>query len=99
LAQNSKNESRALWLHITIATMANNHGAHWTLEEENRMIALLAQTHLTSADCDLIFANMFGRTPNAIHARRMHIGKRLLARGHVLMYVCELLKVDACDIV
>lgn len=75
-----------------------NYGKNWSLEEENKMVALLAQTRMSSADCDVMFANMFGRTPRAIRMRRIHIAHRLLKNGHPLAYLCTLLHLSEPDI-
>jgi len=76
----------------------DNRGNAWTTEEENKMIALLAQTRMSSADCDTMFANMFGRTPRAIYLRRVQIGQRLLKHGHSMVYLCTLLHLADVDI-
>ncbi len=62
------------------------------------MIALLAQTKMSSIDCDTIFATMFGRTRRAIYLRRVQIGQRLLKEGHSMVYICTLLHVFEDDI-
>jgi hypothetical protein len=76
----------------------DNRGNSWTPDEENKMLALLAQTRMASADCDTIFANFFGRTPRAIYMRRVHIAQRLLKIGHPLNYLCMLLHLSETDI-
>lgn len=74
-------------------------GSAWTSEEENRMIALLAQTQISSADCDIIFANMLGRTPNAIYMRRVLIAQRMIKTGHSVSYVATLLHLNERDFI
>ena len=76
----------------------DNRGTAWTTEEENRMIALLAQTKMSSNDCDIIFANMFGRTPRAIYMRRVQIAERMLKTGHTKNYIGTLLHLNDADI-
>ena len=63
------------------------------------MISLLAQTRMTSADCDTLFAQMLGRTPRAIYMRRVLIAQRLLKAGHHLTYLCTLLHLSESDII
>ena len=75
-----------------------NHGKNWTYDEENRMIALLAQTRMSSSDCNIMFANIFGRTPQAIFMRRIQIAQRLLKNGHPITYLCSLLHLSEYDI-
>jgi AraC-like DNA-binding protein len=75
-----------------------NYGKPWTNDEENKMIVLLAQTQMSSVDCDTIFSAMFDRTPNAIYMRRLLIAKRLLKNGHQLSYICVLLHLTDADI-
>lgn len=79
--------------------MENNIGKPWTREEEDKMISILAQTRMSSADCDTVFARMFGRTPRAIYMRRVLIAQRLLKAGHHLSYLCTLLHLSENDIV
>lgn len=68
-----------------------NCGKFWSTEDEDKMISLLAQTKMSSIDCDTIFARMFGRTPRAIYLRRIQIAQRLLKIGHPEYYVFTLL--------
>lgn len=75
-----------------------NHGNFWSPDEDNRLIALLAQTKMSSSDCDIIFSNMFGRSPQAIYLRRIHIAKRLIKQGHSLAYLSTLLHLPEIDI-
>lgn len=79
--------------------MENNIGKPWTHEEENKMISILAQTRMSSADCDTVFAHMLGRTPRAIYIRRVVIAQRLLKAGHPLTYLCTLMHLSENDIV
>jgi hypothetical protein len=76
----------------------DNYGKNWTIDEENKMIALLAQTRMNSMDCDIMFANMFGRTTRAIFMRRIQIAHRLLKNGHPITYLCTLLHLSESDI-
>lgn len=76
----------------------DHHGAVWTTEEENKMISLLAQTKMSSVDCDLIFGQMFGRSPRAIYMRRVQIAQRLLKSGHSMIYVCTMLHLSDTDV-
>ena len=80
-------------------TIMENHGKSWTIDEENKMLAVLAQTKMISADCDVVFANMVGRTPRAIYFRRVQIAQRLLKIGHPLTYLCMLLNLQEVDII
>jgi hypothetical protein len=77
----------------------NNHGNVWTTDEENKMLSLLAQTRMSSTDCDIVFANMFGRTPRAIYMRRVQIAQRLIKLGHPITYLCMLLHLTENDII
>lgn len=75
-----------------------NHFKIWTVDEENKMLAILAQTKMCSTDCDVVFSNMFERTPRAIYLRRVKIAQRLLKQGHPLTYLCKLLHLSEDDI-
>lgn len=79
--------------------MDNNTGKPWTREEEDKMMSVLAQTRMSSADCDTVFAHMFGRTPRAIYIRRVLIAQKLLKTGHSLSYLCTLMHLSEDDIV
>lgn len=76
----------------------DNRGIPWTNDEENKMIALLAVTRMSSVDCDIMFGNMFCRTPRAIYMRRIQIAQRLLKQGHPIVYLCTLLHLSNTDI-
>ncbi len=77
----------------------DNRGNVWTTDEENRMLSLLAQTRMSSTDCDTVFANMFGRSPRAIYMRRVQIAHRLIKLGHPISYLCILLHLTEQDII
>jgi hypothetical protein len=79
--------------------MNSNVGKTWTREEEDKMISILAQTRMSSADCDTVFSRMFERTPRAIYIRRVLIAQKMLKTGHQLSYICMLLHLTEDDIV
>jgi hypothetical protein len=75
----------------TIAMINDQQGAPWSMDDEDKMIAVLAQTKMSSKDCDITLSHMFGRSVNAIHMRRLLIAQRLMRDGHNIVYVAKLM--------
>ena len=75
-----------------------NSGKFWTSNEETKMLSILSQTNMSSADCDIVFSNIFERSPRAIYLHRVSIAKKLLALGRPLEFICVLLHLTVEDI-
>lgn len=58
--------------------LMENYGKNWTVDEKNKMLALLAQTRMSSMDCDIMFSNMLGRTTQAFFMQSNFLHKILV---------------------